>query len=426
MAAGSPGCQPPAGTEPNRHGRDEAFGNSVMQEQAAQEVIAIGGRQEAEQKEIDQFETTVGVRLPADMRTVHNVRRWLNGWQGDAKKIQLLLRGYLLNRRAAALEDPNLIEHYQQNVHVRKVLPYIRMSTRPMVINEMDNTVVIVNQLGGIDYHRLPKVVSVRDLLMFYFVTAEYAMKQVLLQERRSGQTSGLTLIYDFGGFQVKDYLNPYSPIMQTFALGAKMMQDYYCDLLTGLYLLNTGAVVKTVLLLAKTVLVPRTLNKLHIIHGDNGIRNLLRSNVSANSLPLAFGGTWTESDPAVGASSCCTLCRPLAQAPHYKVKHLRNTSAVTLRPSNLHTKRIGIKKGQRLLWSFATTGKVEFSVYKSDSENESTLLVPRMVLCTPLGMAFPDQGNVTCEQTGEYAIEFRNVHSSFHVVKVHYSWAVE
>ncbi|CDW57957.1 CRAL TRIO domain containing protein [Trichuris trichiura] len=388
-------------------------------------MIALRSQKDAEEEEINEFEAKIGICLPADMRTVHNIRRWLDGWQRDARKIRKLLHSYMLNRKAAALEDPNLIEQYQQNIYVQKVLPYIRMSTRPMVINEVDNTVVIVNQLGGIDYHRFSKVISVRDLLMFYFVTAEYALKQVLLQEKRTGQSSGLTLIYDFNGFQVKDYLNPYSPIMQTFALGAKMLQEYYCELLNGLYVLNAGAVFKTVLLIAKTVLVPRTFNKMHIIHGSSGLQNLLMK-ISANALPLAYGGTWTETNPLLNVSSCCTLCKPLAQAPHYKAKRLPNSSAVTIKPSNLHIRRVKINKGQRLLWCFASTGKLEFSIYKSDKENELILIVPRMVLCTPLGMEFPDQGNVMCEQAGEYAIEFRNVHTSFFVIKVHYSWAVE
>ncbi|VDP27824.1 unnamed protein product [Soboliphyme baturini] len=195
----------------------------------------------------------LGDSLPADLNTDLNLKRWLNGY---------LLLTYAVNRRVAGLDSPSLLENVYENVYVKKLLVHLQISLKSMVVNEYDNSIVVVCLIDSVSYHDLARVVTPSEMLMYYFALTEYFFKQVLAREKATGRRSGLTFVFDVANFHVVDYVNPRSRFMQLFSLCASVIQDYYCDVLQRLCLLNCGYLLKAVLQLAKLVLVPLAFEK--------------------------------------------------------------------------------------------------------------------------------------------------------------------
>ncbi|KRZ09121.1 CRAL-TRIO domain-containing protein C34C12.6 [Trichinella zimbabwensis] len=374
------------------------------------------------------FEQHIGIKLPEYFRTEFYVNRWRTGWKNDWNHIKQLIKSYLTNRTAAGLDDPELIEKWTKLPCVARMLPYMRMSIRPMQINHTDNSITVIIMLGNIQFNKLPFVATSRDLTMFYFATGEYILRQVLQQESLTNVQSGVTLVYDLSGLNVMDYANPYSPIMQMFSVGAALIQEYYCDLLNGLYLLNAGTFVKVAVQIMKRVLVPRTLGKVHIISGNETFCKLLQK-VSKNVVPVAFGGEWTETDPQVHRTNCCTLNKTFPDSPLRKVLSLPDRTLISIKAQNDHSIIIKTEAKQTILWQLVTSGKIEFSIVHQlgDSTNEEDVVyvIPRLKIVTPLGAAMPDHGKVELNHPGQCIFYFRNVSSTFFRVRIDFAYAL-
>ncbi|KRY19585.1 CRAL-TRIO domain-containing protein C34C12.6 [Trichinella patagoniensis] len=398
------------------------------------------------------FEQHIGIKLPEYFRTEFYVNRWRTGWKNDWNHIKQLIKSYLTNRTAAGLDDPELIEKWIELPCVARMLPYMRMSIRPMQINRTDNSITVIIMLGNIQFNKLPFVATSRDLTMFYFATGEYILRQVLQQERLTNVQSGVTLVYDLSGLNVMDYANPYSPIMQMFSVGAALIQEYYCDLLNGLYLLNAGTFVKVAVQIMKRVLVPRTLGKIsgrvvvhllvilitigsisipvgvHIISGNETSCKLLQK-VSKNVVPVAFGGEWTETNPQVHRTNCCTLNKTLPDSPLRKVLSLPDRTLISIKAQNDHSIIIKTEAKQTILWQLVTSGKIEFSIVHqlgdSTDDEDVVYVIPRLKIVTPLGSAMPDHGKVELNHPGQCIFYFRNVSSTFFRVRIDFAYAL-
>ncbi|KRX94633.1 CRAL-TRIO domain-containing protein C34C12.6 [Trichinella pseudospiralis] len=398
------------------------------------------------------FEQHIGIKLPEYFRTEFYVNRWRTGWKNDWNHIKQLIKSYLTNRTAAGLDDPELIEKWTKLPCVARMLPYMRMSIRPMQINLTDNSITVIIMLGNIQFNKLPFVATSRDLTMFYFATGEYILRQVLQQESLTNAQSGVTLVYDLSGLNVMDYANPYSPIMQMFSVGAALIQEYYCDLLNGLYLLNAGTFVKVAVQIMKRVLVPRTLGKIsarvvvhlfailittgligifvgvHIISGNETSCKLLQK-VSKNVVPVAFGGEWTETDPQVHRTNCCTLNKTFPDSPLRKVLSLPDRTLISIKAQNDHSIIIKTEAKQTILWQLVTSGKIEFSIVhqlgSSTNEEDVVYVIPRLKIVTPLGAAMPDHGKVELNHPGQCIFYFRNVSSTFFRVRIDFAYAL-
>ncbi|KRX40772.1 CRAL-TRIO domain-containing protein C34C12.6 [Trichinella murrelli] len=360
--------------------------------------------QETPPSENDQVRKVISLPIPKDVGTDYNLERWWKGWQGDLERIKMHFESYIINRRAAGLEDPALIDNFLQHPVIRRVLPVVRMSVKPFVVNTKDNTIVVINCLGNIEHLKLARVLTSGELLMYYFVTAEYFFKQVLEQERRTGKMSGVTLIYDLFGLKVLDYLNPFSAIMQIFALGSTVIQEYYCELLTNLFIINPGPFVKFAFTLVKSLLVPRTLQKVRVLSGDSW-KSKLCEYVSADALPVQFGGTWTEIQEGIDPLTCCTVNTPIQESLYFQPKQ--------------------VQAGSTLFWQFFCTGKFTFTIiYKNnDGDDQPELMLPRLVMITPLGSEMPEEGTLLCKRTGIYTMEFASVGNSYFSTRLDYAY---
>ncbi|OUC47040.1 putative ATP synthase F0, A subunit [Trichinella nativa] len=383
--------------------------------------------QETSPSENDQVRKVISLPIPKDVGTDYNLERWWKGWQGDLERIKMHFESYIINRRAAGLEDPALIDNFLQHPVIRRVLPVVRMSVKPFVVNTKDNTIVVINCLGNIEHLKLARVLTSGELLMYYFVTAEYFFKQVLEQERRTGKMSGVTLIYDLFGLKVLDYLNPFSAIMQIFALGSTVIQEYYCELLTNLFIINPGPFVKFAFTLVKSLLVPRTLQKVRVLSGDSW-KSKLCEYVSADALPVQFGGTWTEIQEGIDPLTCCTVNTPIQESLYFQPKQVKEYHTVHLKPRKLYEVDVQVQAGSTLFWQFFCTGKFTFTIiYKNnDGDDQPELMLPRLVMITPLGSEMPEEGTLLCKRTGIYTMEFASVGNSYFSTRLDYAYQVE
>uniref|UniRef100_A0A5S6Q192 CRAL-TRIO domain-containing protein n=1 Tax=Trichuris muris TaxID=70415 RepID=A0A5S6Q192_TRIMR len=281
------------------------------------------------------------------------------------------------------------------------------------------------NGVGAVQkkYH-VTLATTPRELLMFYFTIAEYFYQQVLEQEKRTGKPSGITLIYDYEGFNLLEYANPRSPAMQLFSLGTMLLQDYYCELLTAFYLVNATSWMKTVLGVAKTLLHPRTLAKVHLITGEH-LRDELPKRISLNALPIKYGGNWREERSNVDPTSCCYINKPITDELYVKPSKLPNRFRIWVPPSKEHSTLITIAKGgYTLKWQFSVSSAVRFAVSYREGD-ESELLLPRLVICTPHGERLPEEGSVVCNRPGVYVLEFGNVSSTFFSLRLDFAYAL-
>ncbi|CDW54099.1 CRAL TRIO domain containing protein [Trichuris trichiura] len=377
-------------------------------------------------EEINVFEAILGFKLPESLRTVHNVRRWTRLGNSDEESIKSFVSRYLEYRNAIGTENVDLLRTFMSNENVDCVIQYIRLSVKPMVVNTVDNSVVLICQPDKTDYHALASVITCRQLSMFYATLGEYFLQQVMTQEERSGKESGVTVIYDLEDFRITDYLNPYSPIIQMFRIGIALLQEYYIELLRNLIIVNSGSVVRVFLQLAKVFLLPKAFEKIQII-SDRDMKESLLGSVSSDALPSLYGGSWKELDVEnVNPLSCCTINRPIPEAA--ASCDIQAASRFSLGAGKTYSAKISATEGQTLRWIFKTSGKTEFAVTFTDPKGngEVKLLIPRLCIVTPLPDKAPEVGSIHCKESGVYSLEFRNLKSTFFSVKISYGWVLE
>lgn len=404
-----------------------------------------------QRQQIQQLRQELKGELPPDLDTELNLYRWIHGWSGNIREASQRFRTYIENRRAFHLDHAEFPDQFLSHPALLKYGLYFSFSLLPEAINPYDDSVVVVQKMENIDFHRMAKIMTCENFVALYFVVCERVFREILKKERETGRKSGLTIIYDLGNFPLWSYVNPNAPIHKIHKLCLHLLQDYYCDMLHRVYLVNAPTVLTIVLEIVKKFLNPMTQEKLVIIPD----KETLLKNAHPSVVPVFYGGNYKLTDEQVkkyaqlgfnlNSETCALVPRTVTDADHFVPRQFP-VAMVTehLKPKQKFEVELktGKKKGSKLHWQFWVNSEVHFAVLRvgeskhvgaSDShssqkaffsDGQRSLVFPRFILNTP---KLPEEGYIVCDEgPATYVLEFANHSTSWFSLKLEYAAYVE
>ncbi|KFD54020.1 hypothetical protein M514_05039, partial [Trichuris suis] len=370
-----------------------------------------------------EIEGLIGRTVPNEMCTDFTIRRWWHACDGDKHKVRVALNSYIENVGFFKLDGLMI----QENSYLKKLLPFFRFSARPMVVNTIDNTVVVLVKPKGCNMMAMPKMLSGSTVVKAFVVLGEYCFAQVLLQERVTGQESGVTFIVDCIEFDINNLMHKFVPVVRMLATALLQFQYFYGPLIRRILIVNAGSMGPNLRISLRLGLESYIHEKVFVVDGV-GWMQVLQGSISSNALPISLGGSWKEMD----SSKFEPLDAVAAETPvHFTSNSPRNKvvaySTLLLLPMCKCSIKMNPESRCMLRWIFFTSGNLKFSVTRKSLTNDNiTLVYPRLIICTPLGKQSPEEDELLVDGGFEYWLEFENVDRTFEVINVHYKCKLE
>lgn len=302
--------------------------------------------------------------IPSDLDTDLNLRRWIRGWKGQINEIEPRLRAYIENRKIAKLDAPDYLDTFENNPVYIKYHKYFSISRHKNVVNSKDNCVLLFERMGNIDFNKMTKVIPCGEFNFLYFVVCEGLLRQILKQEKSSGKPSGLTVIYDMAGFNIMDYANPNSAILKITKHCFALLQDYYCDILHQIYIVNAPTLLSLMWELVKRFMNPATQKKIVIL--SSNFNEELQSKIDLDVLPICYGGKRRDTSGLNEPETCCPKPAQITEEDFYVARPVDEFCTEYLKPGvAFEVKRKVEKSHAKLYWQYRVNSDVEFGLVK-------------------------------------------------------------
>lgn len=304
-------------------------------------------------------------KIPSDLNTDFHLLRWIHGWKSQMTEIEPRFRAYIENRKAAKLDDAKYLDQYHQHP-VYKYLKYFSISQEKSLINPKDNCILLIQRLENIDLHKIPKIISCGEFSMFMFVMCEAFLRHILNRETESGKPSGLTVLFDMKGLNLLQYANLNAPIFKILKDSLVILQDFYCDILHKVYVVNAPAVVTVMWEMIKRFLNPNTQQKF-VIYGSD-FKDDLKNVIDLNVLPVHYGGIKRDTSGTVNPDTLCPNPKTITQDDFYNPKKVENWTTEYIKPNTSFEIRKTVDVPYSILtWQFWVNSDVEFAVIKNN-----------------------------------------------------------
>lgn len=324
---------------------------------------------EKEEKDIKRIRDLFESEIPKDLDTDLNLYRWVHGWKGQLNEIEPRLKAYIQNRKLIKFDAEDYLETFESHPVYQYCFKYYSVSlVNKPYINSKDNTVFFSERWENVDFNEIvAKVISCGDVTVLTFIIMEALFRHVLNQEKRSGKPSGVSVVYDMHGCSVLQYANPHHPFLKLTKICIDLLQDYYCDILRQIYVINAPTVVNVLWGLTKVFMSEETRRKI-IILGSN-YKEVLQKCFDVDILPSHYGGNRRDTSGKVHPETCCTV--PAVIADDYKRPSNMCNNFITeyIRPNCLFELRQVVKHvPSTLMWKFWVNSDVEFGIVQQIS----------------------------------------------------------
>ncbi|XP_072044497.1 SEC14-like protein 2 [Amphiura filiformis] len=340
----------------------------------------------------------------------HYLLKWLKARKYNLKQAEKMLRDHIIFREkwkvdylANEWNPPEVLRLYMAGGHFGF---------------DKDGRPVFYQGLGTFDTYGILHSASRQDILRYTIRICEDIQRAIREQRNKHDKfIENITLIVDMDnvGAQIiwRPFLNIYSEML-------KMFEANYPETLHSCFVINAPAIFTTAYNLVKHFLSDDTRGKINVV--GRCYRHVLLSKIASAQLPVHYGGSAMTED----GNHKCGICFGGKIPTSYYLNneqtqgkfsdiHISRGSAIQL-AYDIHL------QGTILRWEFLT-GKndVEFSVqYKETGTEEETTspIVTKKRICSNF---VPEAGGITCDQPGQYIIEFSNNYSWFRSKKVSY-----
>lgn len=322
-----------------------------------------------EREAVDKLRDLFNGKIPEDLDTDLNLLRWIKGWKGQLNEIEPRLKSYIQNRRLTKIDGEDFLEKFETFPIYHKVFKYFGFSLadKPYV-NTKDNTLFMSERLENVNFHSITnKALTCGEIINSSFQIMEAMFRHVLTQEKRSGRPSGITVIYDMYKVNALEYANPNCPIIKISKLCFAILNDYYCDVLNKIYVINAPMFIGLLWEIGKRFLAPATQKKV-VILGSNYIE-VLRNHFDLDVLPVQYGGNRRDTSGRVDPDTCCNV--PVFIPEDYKRVSIDCDDFITeyIKPNSSFELRKTVEISEtKLLWKFWVNSEVEFCVLKEIS----------------------------------------------------------
>lgn len=335
-----------------------------------------------ERKGVEEIRALFKGSIPSDLDTDLHLRRWIHGWKGQLNEIEPRLKLYIENRKLATLDEPDYLDKFEEHPLISKFFKYMAVSREKSVINSKDNCVFLIQRIENVDLHSLTQIVTCGGFLMTNFALLEGYQRQILKQDNLSKHPSGLTILYDMAGMKVSDFMNPHSPFMKINKLCMAMFQDYYCDILHRIYVVNAPRMFAVIWDICKHFMNKNTQEKFFIL-GSN-YEETLQQYIDVDILPIRYGGTKRDTTGLVNPETLCSEPATITEKDFFIPKKFDDWELEHIKPHATFEVRKTITKPHSLLsWQYWVNSDIEFTVVKVNAGIQKYVLLLRLTVRT-------------------------------------------
>ncbi|CAI4227893.1 unnamed protein product [Auanema sp. JU1783] len=359
--------------------------------------------------------------IPEDLDTELNLLRWIRGNQSDIGRILEIFPTYVASRQAAGFTGKNLEERYFEMPHVKPFLKYIASSRlSDSQWSEEHNAFLFVERAWS-QPREFIKTFKVSDYQMHCFGYSEFLLQLILEREKNQSPDKGpvqFIVIFDLMTVNITDYVNPMSGYMKMWQLRSDLWQDWFPDMVQGIYLVNPPRLVSVLWKIARLFLSEHNLKRIEIISDEKEFTKHLPKWF----IPKEYGGDFIAQRPH-GDESGVSIRQKITSADFYvPYQHYKNHGVERpkhnrkdISPGEAFIIPITVPEGKSLLWDFTVSGEVEFFIYRNKQQHD--MVFPRFRLITS---KLNEEGSLDNLPDAEYSLFFLNK-SGYFTVKLEY-----
>ncbi|KAI9561273.1 hypothetical protein GHT06_012229 [Daphnia sinensis] len=377
---------------------------------------------------IQQLRTAIGDCKLHDPRDVY-LLKWLSGTRCDVivsggldvARAEKMLRHSLEWRRLNGVDE--ILDTYKPSEVFLKYFPAGEVGV------DKFGSPVFIFASGRLDMGGLLSSSTRKDFRNFLIWWTEKCNHATRVASEQTGkEISKCTFIFDHEGLSLSDVL--YKPGIDFAIDFTKLMAAHYPNLPRRVFIINAPSYFSMIYSLTKSFLRECDVLKIKLF-GSNQSEWLpaLLEEIDADQLPAHYGGTMTDPD---GDPKCPSKVNMGGKVPHsYYLCNKPPVAKDYMETVNVMAGGGGRKKlkfrvdipRSVMSWEFMTEGgDIGFRVYSKDSKGHNDLIPP----CRVDSHLVMEEGQIICNQPGNYVFEFDNTHSYLRSKKVRYHIAVQ
>uniref|UniRef100_A0A914VGD9 CRAL-TRIO domain-containing protein n=1 Tax=Plectus sambesii TaxID=2011161 RepID=A0A914VGD9_9BILA len=354
-------------------------------------------------------------KIPRDLDTDYNLRRWWSGNHGKMADIVPRMSLYIENRRVLGFDRPDFLETFYEEEKTRTLINYFGMSRLNEHWVNRDNGIVFVES-GEFD-KKVVSVMTTGSYLETFFGLCEYVLRMILKQEAKTGKPSHGICIFDMGKVDLGNHLNPLSPCNKVFKTRAIIWQEFYPDMIRRIVVVNPPYFVGMIWTVIRFLLNEHAQKLLFFAHKKDGIFEVLDPQVT----PVAFGGQLKDTTGWSDRDDCCNERKAINESQFYVDGTIwkslgidtPHSETISIKPNKVYALTRIVDEPTVIAWHFWANGEVDFGVSKvneGDGDHGGVLVYPRLKLVTT---KVPEEGQVKVD-AGTYRLEFANTSHYF------------
>ncbi|KAK4004691.1 SEC14-like protein 2 [Daphnia magna] len=367
-----------------------------------------------ELKAVQQLRMAIGDCKLHDPRDVY-LLKWLTVGS-DVARAEKMLRQSLEWRRLNGVDE--ILDTFKPSEVFQKYFPAGEVGI------DKFGCPVFIYASGRLDMKGLLASTTKKEFNNFLIWLTEKKGHATRVTSERTGKViSKCTFIFDQEGLLLSDVL--YKPAMDFSLEFTKLMAAHYPDYPRRVFIINAPSYFSIIFSLSKPFLRECDVLKIKLFgNNKNEWIPALLEEIDADQLPAYYGGTMTDPD---GDPKCPSKFNMGGKIPHsYYLCNKPPMAKDYMETVNIMAGAGGRKKlkfkvdiAQSVMsWEFMTEGgDIGFRVYSKDSKGHEDLFPP----CRVDSHLVMEEGQVICNQPGNYVFEFDNTHSYLRSKKVRY-----
>ncbi|KAE9554844.1 hypothetical protein FO519_001959 [Halicephalobus sp. NKZ332] len=362
---------------------------------------------EGEKQGIKLIREALGDRIPEDLDTDYNLKRWWLGHDRNVTIIEEKMSMYLRNRKLLGFEEPRFMETFYERKDVKQIMQYFHMSRLTEEYVNEDNALVFVE--GGEFDKQVLQTSTTGQYLRVFFACCELVLQTILKIEKRTGKPSYGLCIFDMGKVAITNHINPNGNCNKVFKARALIWENYYPGMIKHIAIANPPMVLSVVWSVAKFLLAEKQRQLLKFCRNQEALKEI----VGKKLLPVAFGGDLLD-EKYTSRKDCCNERTPITKNDYFVQGSILKQAGIESLPPSM-TISVKANSKSRILctptktelgyfvgWKFTTSDQIQFSVHSGDA-----LVYPCLRIVTT---EVPEEDFLRAEnETTPYVLEFMN-----------------
>ncbi|XP_045023326.1 SEC14-like protein 2 [Daphnia magna] len=346
--------------------------------------------------------------------------RWLIARDFDLTKAEKMLRNSLEWRRRYKIDS--LREDFKPPDVLRKYF------SAGFVGQDKLQSPLWITRYGKSDMKGILRSSKKKDFVMYVVYLVETSIWRVMSDPQKYKRSPGAivqtTIIFDLEDLSMQHITNK-----QAVDAAIKIIQIYeanYPECLSRVFVINAPKIFSIGYPILKPFIHERTRNKIKIFgHDSKQWKAAILAEVNPEELPVCYGGTMTDADGNPNCISTVNMGGEVPKSYYFSGKpDTSNKKSLTITSgSKEHLEFKVDHQGDVLKWNFhCEDSDICFAVYRK-RDNELIPIVPHEKIDCQMSA---EEGEINCDETGVYVVEFDNNFSYLRSKKIWYSIKVE